>query len=193
ARGGSAGSVWKARVSGVEDKGNGTFTLTDTQLNGISEGASYGDDAEMSSNYPLIRLVDASGKVAYARTFNWSSTGVATGSTLESVTFTLPTGFNLNGATLTVVANGIASDAHSFAFSVTTTTPGNGDLIVGTAPTTFVVHFSDPYDPASVQANALTVNGIAATSVTQTDATTLTFQYSTSPVTAEGVQAIDLA
>src|SRR5262249_13758178 len=32
--------------------GSGTFTLTGTQLNGVTAGASYGDDAEMDSNYP---------------------------------------------------------------------------------------------------------------------------------------------
>jgi hypothetical protein len=78
-------------------------------------------------------------------------------------------------------------------FSVSSSTPANGDLLVGTAPTTFVLHLSDPYDLASVHANALTVNGIAANSVALTNPTTLTFQYTTSPVTAEGVQSMDLA
>jgi methionine-rich copper-binding protein CopC len=190
---GSASAAWQPTVSAVTDNGDGTYTLTGTQLNGISEGASYGDDAEMSSNYPLVRLVDAAGHVAYARTFNWSSTGVATGSTPETVHFAPPAGFNRAGATLSVVANGIASDSHSFGFAVVSSTPANGAIVTGTTPTTFVLHFSDPYDPASAHANALSVNGIAATSVTQTDATTLTFQFATSPVTAEGVQSMDVA
>ena len=44
------------------------FTLTGTQLNGISAGATYGDDAEMDTNYPIIQLKakDGSGKV-YSR------------------------------------------------------------------------------------------------------------------------------
>src|SRR5205085_2531056 len=32
------------------------YTLTGTQLTGISEGAAYGDDAEMSTNYPIVKL-----------------------------------------------------------------------------------------------------------------------------------------
>src|SRR5262249_46267298 len=49
---------------------DGTFHLSGTGLNGISEGASYGDDQQMNSNYPLVRFGDSSGNVYYARTFN---------------------------------------------------------------------------------------------------------------------------
>ena len=106
---GSADPSWQPTVSSVTDNGDGTFALTGTQLNGISEGACYGDDAEMSSNYPIIQLVDPTGQVFYARTFNWSSTGVATGSTVETVNFTVPPGVDLGSSTLYVIANGIAS------------------------------------------------------------------------------------
>ena len=34
------------------------YTLNGTLLNGISEGAAYGDDAQMNSNYPLIRMTN---------------------------------------------------------------------------------------------------------------------------------------
>ena len=42
---GSPATAWKPTISSVVDNGDGTFTLTGTQLNGISEGAFYGDDA----------------------------------------------------------------------------------------------------------------------------------------------------
>ena len=46
-------------------------TANSSQLNGMSEGSSYGDDAEMQSNYPIVRLTGTtgtnSGKVYYAR------------------------------------------------------------------------------------------------------------------------------
>src|SRR5262249_12860043 len=70
--------------------------------------------AEMSSNYPLVRLVDADGNVLYARTFNWSNTGVATGDTPVSTYFTLPDGISAGTYSLAVVANGIASDPVDF-------------------------------------------------------------------------------
>src|SRR5205823_7878844 len=69
---------------------------------------------------------------------------------------------------------------------VVSTTPADGDIL-GTAPTDYVVHFSDPYDPATVDAGDLTVNGVAASSVVQTDSTTLTFHYDASPLTTEGL------
>src|SRR5262249_43322059 len=89
---GAPEAAWKPAVSAVVDNGDGSFTLSGTQLNGISEGACYGDDAEMSSNYPLVQLVGSDGTVYYARTFNWSSTGVATGSAVVTTKFTLPVG-----------------------------------------------------------------------------------------------------
>src|SRR5262249_1814612 len=91
----------------VFDNGGNTFTLTGTQLNGISEGAAYGDDAEMSSNYPIVRLRWGN-NVTYAWTSGWSSFSVyAVGSnTPETVQFSPPFGgiFKLN-----TIANGIAS------------------------------------------------------------------------------------
>jgi hypothetical protein len=85
--------------------------LTGTLLNGISEGAAFGDDAQMNSNYPLVRLTNAvSGLVYYARTYNWSSTSVMTGSSLESTHFTMPASAPYGSYSLVVVANGISSD-----------------------------------------------------------------------------------
>jgi hypothetical protein len=103
---------WKPTISSVVDNGDGSFTLTGTQLNGISEGASYGDDAEMSSNYPLVRLVDTNGAVFYGRTSSWTP-GVATGSAVETVKFTAPAGVNVFACKVFVIANGIASDPFS--------------------------------------------------------------------------------
>jgi hypothetical protein len=106
---GAPSSTWQPTISTITDNGNGAFTLTGTQLNGISEGGSYGDDDEMASNYPIIRLTDANGNVSYARTFNWSSTGVATGTMPESVQFTLPAADAPGPYLVSVIANGIAS------------------------------------------------------------------------------------
>ena len=83
---------WSPQITNITNNGSNVFTLTGTQLNGLSEGASYGDDAEMSTNYPIVRITDSTGVVRYARTFNWSSTAVATGSTPETAQFTLPAG-----------------------------------------------------------------------------------------------------
>jgi hypothetical protein len=73
----------------------------------------------MSSNYPLVRLTSSTGKVTYARTYNWSSTGVMTGNKSVSTEFALPA--DIAQATpggqkysLVVVANGISSDPVNF-------------------------------------------------------------------------------
>jgi hypothetical protein len=134
---GSANPAWKPTISSITDNGDGSFTLTGTQLNGISEGASYGDDAEMSSNYPLVRLVDSTGNVFYARTFNWSSTGVATGNLVETVKFVAPAGVDVKSATIFVVANGIASDPFVLALTVTNVTPTSAALSLGKVRVTF--------------------------------------------------------
>src|SRR5208282_4174555 len=50
-------------VVSIVNNANGTYTLSGTQLNGLNEGAAYGDDAQMASNYPLVKLVNGSGQV----------------------------------------------------------------------------------------------------------------------------------
>src|SRR5262249_37575591 len=106
---GSPDPSWLPTINSVVSNGGSTFTISGTLLNGISEGASYGDDAEMSSNYPIIRLTDGSGHVYFARSFNFSSMSVPTASTVETAQFKLPAGLPAVQYTLQVVANGIAS------------------------------------------------------------------------------------
>ena len=106
----------KPTINTITLNPDGSYHLTGTKLNGISAGAAYGDDEQMDSNYPLVRLTDGSGNVYYARTYNWSSTGVQTGSTPVTTEFSLPDFVFANGGTysLVVVANGISSDPVSF-------------------------------------------------------------------------------
>lgn len=106
----------KPVITSITTNADGSYLLTGTGLNGISAGAAYGDDAQMDSNYPLVRMTDTSSNVYYARTFNWSSTGVMTGTNLVTTQFTLPT--NLPPATysLVAVANGISSDPVVFPY-----------------------------------------------------------------------------
>jgi hypothetical protein len=75
---------------------------------------------------------------------------------------------------------------------VSASTPANGDF-VSSPPTSYVIHLNDPYDPVTVKNSALTVNGIAATSVALTDPTTLTFSFTVNPVTAQGPQTMAMA
>jgi hypothetical protein len=87
----------------------GSFTLAGTQFNGLSQGAAYGDDAQMSTNYPVVRITNqASGHVFYLRTHDHSNASVAKG---QRVTTHVDVGASVEtgAANLEVVANGIAS------------------------------------------------------------------------------------
>ena len=106
-------------VIAIAPNSDGNYHLTGTLLNGISAGAAYGDDAQMDSDYPIVRLTSATGGVTYARTYRWSSTSVQTGSKEVTTEFVLPT--SIAQATpggqeysLQVIANGIASEPVSF-------------------------------------------------------------------------------
>ncbi len=118
----------KPAVSNITENLDGSYHLTGTGLNGISEGAAYGDDAQMASNFPLVRMTNAtSGYVYYARTFNWTSTGVMTSNTLVSTEFALPPSLPNGTYSLVVVANGICSDPVPF------TTPLTAPVITSVA------------------------------------------------------------
>ncbi len=111
-------ALGKPVIAMITQNGDGTFHLAGTGLNGISEGAAYGDDAQMDSNYPLVRLTNSSGNVYYARTFNWSSTGVMTSNKPVSTEFSLPASVTPGTYALAAVANGISSDLLSFTTTV---------------------------------------------------------------------------
>jgi hypothetical protein len=86
-----------------------SYAISGTLFNGMTQGAYYGDDAQMATNYPLVQIVNmATGHVFYARTFDHSAMPVA--SPLEITThFEVPTGIETGASNLIVVANGIPS------------------------------------------------------------------------------------
>jgi len=88
-----------------------TYRLGGRLLNGLSQVVSYGDDASMATNYPLVRIRNLhSDMVSYCRTFDHSSMGVATGLSIQGTSFKVPWGVEYGPAELCVVANGIASE-----------------------------------------------------------------------------------
>jgi regulation of enolase protein 1 (concanavalin A-like superfamily) len=111
-------AIARPAITAVMPNADGSVTLSGTGLNGIDAGAAYGDDAQMDSNYPIVRLTSGS-NVYYARTHGWTSTSVATGSLIESTDFTLPLGIPAGTYSLVTVANGIASAPASLTISMT--------------------------------------------------------------------------
>src|SRR6185503_293619 len=154
-----------------------SYSISGQQFNGFSEGASYGDDAQMSTNYPLVRIINhATGHVFYARTHDHSRMGVERVGSNEIVTtqFDAPAGMESGASDLVVVANGIASQpivingpdlaitkTHSPAlftqgdlgdtFSITVTNTGN-------SPVSGVVTVTDTL-PGSLTATAISGTG----------------------------------
>lgn len=110
---GSALTIARPAINTVDWHGNGRLVLTGTKFNGLNAGAAYGDDLQMDSNYPLVRFASG-GSVYYGRTYNWSSTGVATGSEVVSTDLDYPSALDNSPNTvfsMVVVANGVASAA----------------------------------------------------------------------------------
>jgi hypothetical protein len=107
---GSPNPAWLPTITNVPAtlKPGKKVNLTGTQLQGVADGAKYGDDAQMAENYPLIRITNtASGDVCFATTNSFSAT---------TATFTLAkkakngaTVCQTGASTLQVVVNGISS------------------------------------------------------------------------------------
>jgi hypothetical protein len=109
----------KPVITSITPNSDGTFVLEGTGLSGISAGAAFGDDAQMDSNYPIIMFTDTASvgpHVDYARSFNWSETGVMTGNEDETVEFSLPPGLAQKNYKVSVSVNGIISDPVDFSF-----------------------------------------------------------------------------
>jgi hypothetical protein len=127
---------WRPTISDIELTGtdannNNVYTLTGTQINGLNEGAYYGDDHQQATNYPLVQLTAMNGNIVYAQTSNWSSAWVATGATPETVDFTLPGGMTIDDfVSLKVIANGIASLPTSQIITLGVSTPAESVTII---------------------------------------------------------------
>ena len=88
-----------------------TYKIPVLRMNGLTQGAYYGDDQQTYTNFPIVRLTyPDSGHVVYARTHQHSTRGIGPdkkGTTLFDVPATAERGL----AQLQVVANGIPSPA----------------------------------------------------------------------------------
>lgn len=90
-----------------------TYMITGKRFNGASQANFYGDDDQQASNYPLVRITNAStGHVFYARTHNHSYMGVGSKQKVSTM-FDVPSTIDTGPSSLVVVTNGIASKAVS--------------------------------------------------------------------------------
>jgi hypothetical protein len=110
---GTVSASWKPKIaSAPADVVLGhTYTLSGTQFNGLSQAVSYGDDGQMATNFPIVRMRNtATGKTRYATTYGFSTMGVATGTATVTTEFDVPGDLDPGSYDLVVIANGIASD-----------------------------------------------------------------------------------
>ncbi|HEY5369418.1 MAG TPA: hypothetical protein VIJ75_10525 [Hanamia sp.] len=90
-----------------------SYTLQGRQINGLSQAVAYGDDVSSATNYPIVKLTNIStGKVYFCKTFDHSTMGVNTGTTIHSTNFYVPSGVPLGSYEITLIANGISSYSH---------------------------------------------------------------------------------
>ena len=102
-------------------------------------------------------------------------------------------GYDLVTGIGTPKAQNLLPDLAGVTLRVTATTPAVGSVL-STVPTSYSITFSNAINPSSLQAGALTVNGIPATAVTlSSNDETAKFTFSTNPVAAQGLQTMAMA
>ena len=151
-----------------------TFMATGLLFNGISEGAAYGDDWQMSTNYPLIRLTSGT-NVYYTRTYGWNRIGaVMTGALPDTTMFVLPAGLPAGTYTAEVVVNGIPSTGYTLNTALTIT-PATASFCQGITDTLNDVWSGGIWSSANT--SVATVDAVAGV-VTGTGGGVTTISYS---------------
>jgi len=108
---GSPNPAWLPQITSaptLASRGK-SYVVSGYNLNGLTQGAAYGDDIQAATNYPLVRLTNrVTGNVYYARTYNPSTMGIAY-SGEASTNFVISSKTQTGLSNLQVVVNGLAS------------------------------------------------------------------------------------
>ncbi|MFO1042396.1 MAG: hypothetical protein U0941_11460 [Planctomycetaceae bacterium] len=101
--------AWRPVIYDVVRTSPSQLTLDGFNITGISEGATYGCDARMSTNYPIAKLTQV-GVTKYARTSGWTP-GIndPTFFNFDSILIDLPSGITPGTYNVSIIANGIES------------------------------------------------------------------------------------
>jgi hypothetical protein len=121
---GTYSSSWQPVISSLSSttlNPGATYQVTGTQLNGLSQGAAYGDDVQAATNYPIVRITNnATGHVFFAKTDGFSTTSIALGQS-STANFTVSSSTETGASTLVAIANGIPSSPVSVTVGSTNT------------------------------------------------------------------------
>jgi hypothetical protein len=100
--------------------GNTNYLLTGSMFRDISQGASYGDDAQMATNYPMVRITNNAlpNQVCWGRTHDWAIDTSTQFDVPPAVTPAPAAGWPLyenpcdpGPSTLVVITNGLMSNS----------------------------------------------------------------------------------
>jgi hypothetical protein len=98
-------------MPGTVSHGGTGYAFSGTNFNGFSVGASYGNDAQMATNYPLVRITNTNtGDVCFGCSYGFSTMGVFTQGTTNA-SFDVPSGCETGANTPQVIVNGLVSAA----------------------------------------------------------------------------------
>jgi len=189
--GGSPITAAKPTIDNIYRVDCNTFAVTGKLFTGLSEGAAYGDDWAMATNFPIVRISGGS-RTYYARAFNWNRAGsINTGTLEDSVQFEVPVGLTGGSYTLQIVVNGNASDASSFSptsgVSASSSSLCPGSSITLTAPSGGTWSSSNT-GVATVGSSSGIVTGV--TAGTATISYSSGSCYYTAPVTVNALASI---
>ncbi len=169
-------------ISSVIKNADNSYTLTGVGLAGISAGAAYGDDWQMNTNYPIVKVTDSAGKVSFGRTYNWSSSTIQNPNPVTTQ-FTLPTAFPSGNYTLTVIVNGNPSVGMAFNTAGTVTAEVTGTEITSVTSSSISLQWDDlgqnqtgyQIQRSTDGTNFSTIFTTTATATTYTDSTVSAF------------------
>jgi hypothetical protein len=104
--------AWLPKVTSVPSSlthGSTNNAIAGKNFNGFTQGAFYGDDAQESTNFPIVMIKNkGSGDVCFGRSHDFSTMGVVTVGKTKAK-FDVPSSCETGASTLTVVVNGISS------------------------------------------------------------------------------------
>jgi hypothetical protein len=93
-----------------EIKPGHSYEISGIRFNGVTQGAAFGNDEQMATNYPLVRITNLkTHHMFYGRTHDHSSMAVASDAEV-STHVEVSTKQERGPSLLEVVANGIASE-----------------------------------------------------------------------------------